>query len=170
MVIPSDSVIVTAVAAGGASSAMVDLHSRRVPNALTFGIAALGLALAAMRVSSVGVGGAVVGGLAGLLLMLPGHIAGATGAGDVKLFAALGTLLGPARMGPAFLYTALVGAILAIVVATNRRRLAGMMERTAALIRTSGGAAAEIEHGSHDNRFAYAPAIAVGALAAALGL
>jgi len=37
-------------------------------------------------------------------------------------------------------------------------------------VTTAGGNVAEIEHQSADNRFAYAPAIAVGALAAALGL
>ena len=49
--------------------------------------------------------------------MLPGHVIGATGAGDVKLFAALGTFLGPSRTGIAFLYMAIAGAVLAAVVA-----------------------------------------------------
>jgi prepilin signal peptidase PulO-like enzyme (type II secretory pathway) len=43
------------------------------------------------------------------------------------------------------------------------------MERTAMLVATRGGNVAEIEHLSSNNRFPYAPAIAVGALVAALG-
>ena len=48
--------------------------------------------------------------------MLPGHLIGATGAGDVKLFAAAGALIGPAHILTAFIYTALAGGVLAIVI------------------------------------------------------
>jgi prepilin peptidase CpaA len=161
---------VCAVLAGGATSAIVDLQTRRVPNPLTLGIGALGVALAATRMTGVGISGALGGFAVGLLLMLPGHVIGATGAGDVKLFAALGTLLGPGRTGVAFIYTALAGGLIALIVAIRRRRLAATVERTAALVRSAGGNAAEIERATENNRFAYAPAIAVGALAAALGL
>jgi prepilin peptidase CpaA len=160
---------VCAVIAGGAASAIVDLYTRRVPNELTLGIGALGVALAAMHMTGVSVPGALGGFALGLVLMLPGHVIGATGAGDVKLFAALGTLLGPGRTGAAFLYTALAGGLLAVIVAIRRRRLAATVERTATLVCSGGGNAAEIERATENNRFAYAPAIAVGALAAALG-
>ncbi len=43
----------------------------------------------------VSVGAALLGCVIGLVLMLPGHVLGATGAGDVKLMAAVGSLLGP---------------------------------------------------------------------------
>jgi len=102
------------------------------------------------------------------VLMLPGHLIGATGAGDVKLFAAIGTLLGPVGIGIAFLYTAVAGGLLAVFVAVTRQRLRHTVGQTAALVRTRGAAAAEIEAPSNDNRFAYAPAIAIGALMAAL--
>jgi prepilin peptidase CpaA len=160
---------VCAVIAGGVSSAAVDLYTRRVPNALTFSIGVFGVALAAMRMTGVSVAGAVGGLAVGLVLMLPGHVIGATGAGDVKLFAALGTLLGPARTGVAFLYTALAGGLLVLVIAARRRRFGATLERTAALVCSGGGNAAEIERTGENNRFAYAPAIAAGALAAALG-
>ena len=64
--------------------------------------------------------GAALAGLAlGFALMLPGHLFGATGAGDVKLFAAMGTLLGPGAIFNAFLYTAIAGGLLALVVAAG---------------------------------------------------
>ena len=161
---------VCAVVAGGASSAIVDLYTRRVPNELTLAIGLLGVALAAMHMTGVSIPGALGGFALGLVLMLPGHVIGATGAGDVKLFAALGTLLGPTRTGVAFLYTALAGGVLVVIVAIWRRRLGATVGRTATLVRTGGGNVAEIERATENNRFAYAPAIAVGALAAALGL
>ncbi|PYR02039.1 MAG: hypothetical protein DMF97_05880 [Acidobacteria bacterium] len=166
----SDPSTVCAVVAGGASSAIIDLYTRRVPNELTLGIAALGVALAAMHMTGVSVPGALGGLALGLVLMLPGHVIGATGAGDVKLFAALGTLLGPTRTGVAFLYTALAGGLLVVIVAVRRRRLGATVGRTARLVRTGGANVADIERGTENNRFAYAPAIAAGALAAALGL
>jgi hypothetical protein len=59
--------------------------------------------------------------------------------------------------------------VLAGIVAIRRRRLRGTIDRVATLVTTGGGNAAEIESDSANNRFAYAPAIAVGTLAAALG-
>ncbi len=76
----------------------------------------------------------------------------------------------PTRTGVAFLYTALAGGVLVVIVAIWRRRLGATVGRTARLVRTGGGNVADIEHATENNRFAYAPAIAVGALAAALGL
>ena len=137
---------------------------------MTIGIALLGLTLAAVHVTGVGVSGALSGFALGFLLMLPGHFVGSTGAGDVKLFAAFGTMLGPSRTGVAFLYTAIAGGALALLIALKRRRVRQTLASTAALVRTAGRAAAEIERPTVDNRFAYAPAIALGALAAAMGL
>ena len=159
----------TAIAGGGGASAIVDLWSRRVPNLLTLAVAALGMTLAALGLSGLSLMAAFGGLAVGLLVMLPGHLIGATGAGDVKLLAAIGTLLGPSGIAVAFVHTAIAGGILALIVARRRRVLRETVERTAALVRTRGGNVAAIESSSMNNRFAYAPAIAIGALAAALG-
>jgi Flp pilus assembly protein protease CpaA len=66
--------------------------------------------------------------------MMPGHIFGATGAGDVKLLAAAGALLGPKDTIYAFLYTAIAGGVLALVVAVARRRLSQTLESTSRLV------------------------------------
>jgi prepilin peptidase CpaA len=165
----SDGVVVTAVAGGGGVSAIVDLRSRRVPNPLTFGMTALGVTLAALGLSGLSPTAAVAGFAIGLLLMLPGHVIGATGAGDVKLLAAFGTLLGPRGIVVAFVYAAIAGGILAVIVARRRRTLRETVDRTTTLVRTLGRNVAAIEHSTTDNRFAYAPAIALGAIAVALG-
>ncbi|HEY7291362.1 MAG TPA: A24 family peptidase [Vicinamibacterales bacterium] len=157
------------MAGTGASSALVDFYTRRIPNPLTLAVAGFGLSIAAAHLTPLSMAQALLGFAVGLVLMLPGHLIGATGAGDVKLFAALGTLLGPRAIAMAFLYTALAGGVLAIVVAMRRQLLRRTFERTADLVRTGGANVTEIER-DHVNRFAYAPAIAVGTLAAALGL
>jgi prepilin peptidase CpaA len=164
----SDALIVAVVAAGGGASTFVDLRCRRVPNVLTGGIAATGVIFAALHATGLSLAASLAGLAVGLMLMLPGHLIGATGAGDVKLFAAIGTLLGPLGIGMAFLYTAVAGGLLAIVVAVSRGRLRHTVGQTAALVRTGGANAGEIEAPANDNRFAYAPAIAIGALVAAL--
>jgi Flp pilus assembly protein protease CpaA len=82
----------------------------------------------------------------------------------------MGTLLGPGAVLPAFLYTAITGGILAFVVAARRRRLVETVNGVAALVTTAGTNAVEIEAPTRHNRFAYAPAIAVGTLLAALGV
>lgn len=161
-------ITVAVVAASGASGAVIDLWTRRVPNSLTLAIAGIGVTLAATGLSAVTLRMSLIGFALGFVLMLPGHIAGGTGAGDVKLFAGIGTLLGPAGILTAFLYTAVAGGLLAVIVAVRRRRLAATVERAAALVTTAGANVGEIEHPSSDNRFAYAPAIAIGAIAAAL--
>src|SRR6185503_15867944 len=101
----------------------MDLQTRRVPNWLTLGITALGITLAAVNWTDRSIAAALGGFAVGLLVMLPGHVVGATGAGDVKLFAAVGTLLGPTGIAVAFVYTAIFGGVLALTVAIVRGRL-----------------------------------------------
>ena len=165
----SDVLVISTVAGSGAVSAAVDLRTRRVPNWLTLSITILGIGLAATHLTTTSLAGALGGLALGLVLMLPGHVVGATGAGDVKLFAAVGTLLGPKGIGVAFVYTAILGGALALTVAVYRGRLHDTLQGTATLVLTGGANVGEIERSSADNRFAYAPAIALGALVAALG-
>jgi prepilin peptidase CpaA len=166
----SEAILLAAVAGSGGVSTVIDMRTRRVPNPLTLSIALAGVACAVAGLGVVSVPQAFGGLALGLALMLPGHIIGATGAGDVKLFAALGTFLGPAGILAGFVYTAIAGGLLALAVAARRRMLRDTVERTALFIQTRGLNAAAIEHSSSNNRFAYAPAIALGTLAAALGI
>ena len=67
------------------------------------------------------------------------------------------------------MYTAILGGVLALAVAVYRGWLHDTLRETATLVMTGGANVAQIERPSADNRFAYAPAIAVGTLVAALG-
>ena len=167
---PSDLVAIATLIAGTGTGAAIDLWTRRVPNPLTMGLAAAGVGFAAFGVSGLSIGASLAGLALGLALMLPGHLLGATGAGDVKLFAAAGAFIGPSHILAAFLYTALAGGAIAIVISLWRQRLRQTLGDTALLVATAGAHACAIESPRQNNRFAYAPAIAVGATLAALGM
>ena len=158
------------VMGAGVAATIVDIRQRRVPNVLTMGLASIGLLLAMAGMGAVGVGGALGGLALGLALLLPAHVFGATGAGDVKLLAAFGALLGPADVFDAFLRAAILGGAMALTVALWRGRLRETLYGTAMLVTTrSRTATAIIEHPAANNRFPYAPAIACGAVLVVLG-
>jgi prepilin peptidase CpaA len=156
------------LAAGLAAAVVTDVRSRRIPNGLTAAIAITGFLLAFTRTGSITPGQAALGLFLGLGLMLPGHVIGATGAGDVKLMAAVGSLVGPSLVFTAFLCTAVTGGAFAIAVAARRGRLRATLEGTGQLVTAPVLARSEIEAPARRNRFAYGPAIAVGSLIAVL--
>lgn len=166
--LPFNPIAAAVVLVAGTVVAFVDVRTRRVPNVLSASIALTGLTLAAFRIGAVTLPMACVGALVGFVCMLPGHFLGGTGAGDVKLFAAMGTVVGPAAIAVAFLYTAIAGGFLALTIAMTRSSLGATVSRAAGLVTTAGANVADIERPTTDNRFAYAPAIAIGVLAAAL--
>ena len=152
---------------GLGTAVVTDTRTRRIPNWLTGAIAGAGFGLA------IG-GGAVtplyaaLGLIVGLLLMMPGHLIGATGAGDVKLMAAVGSVVGPNLVFRAFLYSAVAGGALAIVVALRRGRLAATLQDASRLVTSPATVRTAIEAPGRANRFAYGPAIAVGTLVSML--
>lgn len=158
------------VIGAGVAATVVDIRQRRVPNVLTMGVASAGLLLAMGGLGTATVGGALGGLALGLALLLPAHVFGATGAGDVKLLAAFGALLGPAAVFDAFVRAAILGGVMALVVALWRGRLRETLYGTAMLVTTRNRAVtALIEHPAANNRFPYAPAIASGAALVVLG-
>jgi len=156
------------LAAGLLVATVVDLRTRRIPNILTGGMVSAGLGLAAFGIGGISVGAAVLGCVIGLVLMLPGFALGATGAGDVKLMAAVGSLLGPLGVVYAVLYTAIVGGMLAVIVSLERRRLGAALAGTGRMIASPGDVKSEIASATPASRFAYGPAIAAGSIIAAL--
>ena len=103
-----------------------------------------GLGLAAFGLGGISVGAALLGCVIGLVLMMPGYALGATGAGDVKLMAAVGSLLGPLVVVYAVLYTAIAGGVLAVIVALERRRLGTALAGTGRMIASPGDVKREI--------------------------
>ena len=158
---PRPSLIVLAV--GLALAAVIDMRTRRIPNWLTAGMAAGGFGIA-FGGGTVTPTQAALGLLIGLLLMLPGHVIGATGAGDVKLMAAVGAVVGSGSILRVFLYTAFAGGLFAVFIALRRGRLQETVFDTTRLVTAPAETRVAIKASGRANRFAYAPAIAAGTL------
>jgi len=97
---------------------------------------------------------------------MPGHIIGATGAGDVKLLAAIGSLVGPSLAFRACLYSIVAGGAIALIVAAHRGLLASTISNAGALVMAPSAARGAIASAPRASRFAYVPAIAVGTFVA----
>jgi prepilin peptidase CpaA len=162
------SLALAAVAAGCLAATVIDVRTRRIPNVLTAAMAGAGIGLAAFGLSGLSVYASIVGLVVGLALMMPGHMLGATGAGDVKLMAAVGAIVGPALVISAFLFSAIAGGVLAVAVAVRRKRLAATLAGTGRMMAGPAGARQEVRAATAANRFAYGPAIAAGSVLAAL--
>lgn len=163
---PSPAVVT--IAAGMIAAAVIDIRTRRIPNELTAAMTGIGIGLSAAGVSGVPVWSSILGFAIGLALMMPGHVLGATGAGDVKLMAATGAILGPAGVVTAFLFTAIAGGVLAVVVAARRQRLSATLAGTGRLVAGSTDARVLLRSAPAASRFAYGPAIAAGSILAVL--
>jgi prepilin peptidase CpaA len=109
--------------------AYYDVRYRRIPNPFVLATFASGVAI-----------NGIFGGLSGLYASLGGcalafvlmfllHVFGAMGAGDVKLFAAIGAVTGANLVLPTFLVVVLTGGVLAMVSILRARMLVSTMHR-----------------------------------------
>lgn len=129
------------LSAGVASvAALIDLRWRRIPNWLTLAALAAGLVLHVGRSGLAGILVALGGAALGLCLLLPFYAIHAIGAGDVKLLAALGALLGPQALLSVAIYGGLVGGVVAAVMLAQkgllRRSLSEIVTRPTRLHRS----------------------------------
>jgi prepilin peptidase CpaA len=99
---------------------ITDVHSRRIPNVLTFGAALAALGVGAAIGGFTGATSALAGWVVGLAVFFVPFALRGLGAGDVKLMAALGAWLGPADALWLGVYTALAGGVVALFVAIAR--------------------------------------------------
>jgi prepilin peptidase CpaA len=111
-----------ALAAAGVG-AVLDLRSHRIPNWLTGGALLAGLLANALLRGFDGAVVALAGAALGLVLLLPFYALRAMGAGDVKLLAGVGALIGPHSLVSVAVYGGVVGGLLSVVVLLLRGRL-----------------------------------------------
>ena len=104
-------------------AAVIDISSRRIPNWVTFAAFFAGVGLNAWLAGPSGAVLAVAGAALGAALLLPFYVIRAMGAGDVKLLAAIGALLGPQMLVSVAVYGALIGGAMSVVILLVRRRL-----------------------------------------------
>lgn len=110
----------TAIGGLAIVAAVGDVRTGRVPNALTFGAAAVGFVFSVVHAGLGGLGPSILGYLVGFVLFLPLFAVRGMGAGDVKLLAAFGAWLGPAGALWAAIWASLVGGVLALAVGVWR--------------------------------------------------
>ncbi len=107
---------VVAVAVGIAAC-ITDLRSRKVPNWLTASAVAAGFIGHMIAPGGQGATAAALGMAVGLAVFFPFFALGGMGGGDVKLMAALGTLVGWNSVVWTALYGAAAGGVLGLAVA-----------------------------------------------------
>lgn len=95
--------------------AYYDVRYRRIPNAFVLATLAAGIAINAIFAGLPGVAASFAGCVLGFGLMFMLHVFGAMGAGDVKLFAAIGAVTGAGLVIPTFVVVILTGGLLAVV-------------------------------------------------------
>jgi|SRR5215471_13659490 len=91
-----------------------DVRYRRIPNRLVLAALVSGLAVNAVFGGWSGMRASVVGCAVAFGLMLIMHVFGAMGAGDVKLFAAIGAIIGAPLVLSTFSVVIITGAVLAV--------------------------------------------------------
>jgi prepilin peptidase CpaA len=112
------------IAVTAASIALVtDVRTRRIPNWLTLGACVFGLLLSLLVGGLQGGVSSLAGAALGFLLLIPFYVIRAMGAGDVKLLAGLGALLGPELLLVVATGGALVGGLMSLMILARRGRL-----------------------------------------------
>jgi prepilin peptidase CpaA len=109
--------------------AYYDVRYRRIPNAFVLAGLAGGLLVNTLAGGFNGLLTSVAGCLAAFALMLVLHVFGAMGAGDVKLFAAIGSVVGLKLVVPTFFVVVLTGGLLAVVSMLAAGNAAATMRR-----------------------------------------
>lgn len=105
-------------------AAIIDGLQRRVPNWLTYHLALGGLLFAGYNAGTGGLLWSLNGLAVGLALLLPLYAIGGMGAGDVKLLAAVGSWTGASMIFWSFAVSAILGGIIALVMAIVSGRFA----------------------------------------------
>ena len=161
------SLAIWVVLAACAIAVATDLTFRRIPNALTIGLAFVALALHATQ--GLGSFAASLAALVAVMLVGLGAFSmGWLGGGDVKLAAAAAAAFGFPDAVPFLVYTALGGGLLALAVATLTGRLRTVLTSILLVLRPIAFKGTLPVAPRKPIMLPYAVAIACGAIAVAL--
>lgn len=95
--------------------AIYDLKSRRIPNWLTLGAFGIILIFSIFSFKIENFINCILGFVVGILLLFIPYILGGMGAGDVKLLAVIGSLVGYKDVVLVFFYSAICGLFLGLI-------------------------------------------------------
>src|SRR5436309_1342363 len=111
-----------------------DARYRRIPNPFVLATLIAGLSINALADHWHGVIGSLEGCALAFVLMFVLHVFGAMGAGDVKLFAAIGSVLGAPLVVPTFFVVVLTGGALGFVTMLRAGAVRSTLHNTLMLI------------------------------------
>src|ERR1700759_1380323 len=129
-----DSILLFIALALAITSAVFDVQQRRIPNRLTYPGIVSGFVLRGFLLGWKGLLSSVEGFLLLGGVMFLFYAVRAMGAGDVKLMAAVGSLVGPMHGFVILLATAICGGILAIVYALYRGRMGSTLRNLGSVV------------------------------------
>ncbi len=116
------------------AAGITDVQSSRVPNILTVPLALIGMGFHSISESGAGLMFSLEGLCLGLALLLGFYMYGGMGAGDVKLLAAVGSIVGPQNVFVGFLISSLLGGLYAVTVMVWHLGLGQTAERTKVIL------------------------------------
>ena len=106
-----------------------DVRYRRIPNPFVLATLISGITLNFVLDGVAGAFSSLGGCVLAFILMFILHIFGAMGAGDVKLFAAIGSVIGAHLVLPTFVVVVLTGGLLALVTTLRSGVFVTTMQR-----------------------------------------
>ena len=153
---------------GVAIAAWTDVRTRRIPNGLTFSLILIGFALNSYLNGLAGIKLSFFGLALGIFFLYIPFTVGGVGAGDVKLLAALGSLLGPVSVFQIFLASAVFGGIFSLAAVikakAGRNIFQSVFNQVFCLITTKGAGMRTPQGNQPLIGIPYACAIAAGTL------
>ena len=111
-----------------------DVRYRRIPNPFVLATLVVGIFMNAIFGGLYGALASLLGCVLAFFLMFILHVFGAMGAGDVKLFAAIGSLVGASLVVPTFFVVVLTGGALGIVTMFRAGAVRSTLQNTLMLI------------------------------------
>jgi prepilin peptidase CpaA len=102
-----------------AAAAVCDLATKRIPNVLTFGAAAVAMMVHGYVDGWSGAGTSALGWVVGVAAFFPFFALGGMGAGDIKLLGAIGAWLGPIAAVWVVLFSGIAGGVMGAIVALS---------------------------------------------------
>ncbi len=169
MNLPNDGLFILFSSCVLIAAAIFDLRYQKIPNALTFPTILTALAYAGFTRGLDGLLFSAGGMVLGMAILIVLYLMGGMGAGDVKLLGAVGAILGPLGVVNAFVLTAFIGVIYAVlVVLANYKQSRGFVVRIATMLKTFVCTRQFIyipaPKGEEQPKLCYGIAIALGAL------
>jgi prepilin peptidase CpaA len=148
-------------------SAIIDFRVQKIPNLITFPAVIIALLYHFFTNGIDGLTFSALGLATGIGLLIIPYMLGVSGAGDAKLMGAVGAVLGSKSVFIAFLFTALVGGIYAvIIILLNKKQFKGFFKKQLITLKlfilTRKFIPDPVEENNKKPRLCYGVAIALG--------